>query len=160
MSKFDYTSYPVSKCMTKKVITASTDETVQSICKTMHENNIGSVVIVNRVIDGLRPIGIITERDIIHQIGSVELFVTQTPVRELMSTTVTSIDHDSSVGDAITIMHKKNIRTLPVLGKDGKMVGIITERDILSIIAKDINNPVNSLFPEGHMVDYKNEEEN
>ena len=159
MSKIDHTSYPVSKYMTKKVITASTDETVQSICKTMHENNIGSVIIVNRIIDGLRPIGIITERDIIHQIGSIELFVTQTPVRELMSTTVTSIDQDSSVGDAITIMHKKNIRTLPVLSKDGKMVGIITERDILNIIAKDINS-VNSLFPEGYMVDYKNQEAN
>jgi predicted transcriptional regulator len=76
-----------------------------------------------------------------------------------MSTTVTSIDQDSSVGDAITIMYKNNIRRLPVLDKDGKMVGIITERDILNIIAKDINS-VNSLFPEGYMVDYKNQEAN
>ena len=40
----------------------------------MHKNNIGSVVIVRRVVDGLKPIGIITERDIIHQIGKVEFF--------------------------------------------------------------------------------------
>ena len=65
---------PVSKYMTKNVITATADQTIQSICILMHEKNIGSVVIVRRAVDGLKPIGIITERDIIHQIGKVDLF--------------------------------------------------------------------------------------
>ena len=71
--------------MTKNVITATADQTIQSICILMHEKNIGSVVIVRRAVDGLKPIGIITERDIIHQIGKVDLFTTQSSVRELMS---------------------------------------------------------------------------
>ena len=43
----------------------------------MYENNIGSVVIVKREVDGFLPIGIITERDITHALGSVELFPTR-----------------------------------------------------------------------------------
>jgi CBS domain-containing protein len=128
-------STPVSKFMTKTVITATLDQTIQTVCKIMYENNIGSVVIVKREVDGFLPIGIITERDITHALGSVELFPTQTPLRELMSTNVISIKPDSSIHDAVAIMHGNNIRRLPVINDDGKMVGIITDKHILGAIA-------------------------
>lgn len=128
-------STPVSKFMTKTVITATLDQTIQTVCKIMYENNVGSVVIVKREVDGFLPIGIITERDITHALGSVELFPTQTPLRELMSTNVISIKPDSSIHDAVAIMHGNNIRRLPVINDDGKMVGIITDKHILGAIA-------------------------
>ena len=121
--------------MTKTVITATLDQTIQTVCKIMYENNIGSVVIVKREVDGFLPIGIITERDITHALGSVEIFPTQTPLRELMSTNVISIKPDSSIHDAVAIMHGNNIRRLPVINDDGKMVGIITDKHILGAIA-------------------------
>ncbi|MGC2599127.1 MAG: CBS domain-containing protein, partial [Nitrososphaeraceae archaeon] len=106
------------------------------ICSLMHKNNIGSVVIVRRVVDGLKPIGIITERDIIHQIGKVDLFSTQSSVRELMTSSgnkdLITITSDTSVSDAISTMHANNIRRLPIINsKDKKMIGIITNKDIL-----------------------------
>jgi predicted transcriptional regulator len=127
---------PVSKFMTKTVLTANVDQTIQSVCKTMHENNIGSVVIVKREIDGNRPLGIITESDIIHKIGSVELFTTQTPIRELMSSNIISIKPHNTISDAVRTMHGNNIRRLPVIDNDGKMIGIITDKDILKAIAR------------------------
>lgn len=130
--------------MTKTVITATLDQTIQTVCKIMYENNIGSVVIVKREVDGFLPIGIITERDITHALGSVELFPTQTPLRELMSTNVISIKPDSSIHDAVAIMHGNNIRRLPVINDDGKMVGIITDKHILEAIAR--KNPNATTF--------------
>ena len=137
-------STPVSKFMTKTVITATLDQTIQTVCKIMYENNIGSVVIVKREVDGFLPIGIITERDITHALGSVEIFPTQTPLRELMSTNVISIKPDSSIHDAVAIMHGNNIRRLPVINDDGKMVGIITDKHILGAIAG--KNPIATAF--------------
>jgi CBS domain-containing protein len=125
------------KFMTKTVLTANVDQTIQSVCKIMHENHIGSVIIVRKEIDGNRPLGIITESDIIHKIGSVELFTTQTPVRELMSNNIISIKPRNTISDAIGIMHGNNIRRLPVIDNDGKMVGIITDKDILKAIARN-----------------------
>lgn len=128
---------PISKFMTKKVITANVDQTIQSVCKMMHENHIGSIVIVKRGIDGNEPLGIITESDIIHQLGSVELFTTQMPVRELMSTNIISINPHNTISDAIRIMHANNIRRLPVVDDNNeKMIGIITDKDILKAIAR------------------------
>jgi CBS domain-containing protein len=126
---------PVSKFMTKTVLTANFDQTIQSVCQIMHENHIGSVVIVKREMDGNKPLGIITERDIIRKIGSVELFTTQTAIRELMSNNVISIKPHNTISDATRIMHGNNIRRLPVIDDEGKMVGIITDKDVLKAIA-------------------------
>ena len=74
----DIDTVPVSKFMTKKVITMNIDQTIQSVCKVMNENNIGGIVIIKRGMTGDEPIGMITERDIIREIGAVDLFTAQT----------------------------------------------------------------------------------
>jgi CBS domain-containing protein len=128
-------SIPISNFMTKTVITANIDHTIQSVCRIMNENKIGGVVIVERGINGNEPVGIITERDIIRKIGEVELFTTQSPIRELISNNIISIKPDNTIRDAITLMHGNNIRRLPVIDNDGKMIGIITDKDILKAAA-------------------------
>src|SRR5918912_3879782 len=120
----DIDAIPVSKYMTKTVMTASLDQTIKSVCKIMNENNLGGLVIVKRGVSGNEPVGIITERDIIRKIGEVDLFTTQTPIRELMSKNLVTIKPDNTISDAIGLMHGNNIRRLPVIDNDGKIVGI------------------------------------
>jgi len=79
----DICSLPVAKFMSKKVITAKINSTVQSVCKIMYDNNVGSVVIVKLTNGGIGPVGIITERDVVKIIGSIELFSPQLPIRPL-----------------------------------------------------------------------------
>ena len=50
--------FPVSKYMVKKVITATVSHTVQSVCKTIYENNIGCLVITKRMTSGLVPVAL------------------------------------------------------------------------------------------------------
>ena len=63
-------SIPVSSLMSKSVKTETSDQNVRAVCRIMHENNIGSVVIVNHGKDDKngnnnnKPVGIITERDL------------------------------------------------------------------------------------------------
>jgi CBS domain-containing protein len=131
----DIDTIPVSNFMTKTVMTASIDQTILSVCKIMNENNLGGVVIVKRGVSGNEPVGIITERDIIRKIGETDLFTAQTPIRELMSTNLISIKPYNTIRDATGLMHGNNIRRLPVINNDGKMVGIITDKDILKAVS-------------------------
>ena len=124
-------SEPVSTIMSANVKTATEEETIQTVCKTMYENQIGSIVVVKRTVDGINPIGIITERDIVRQIGSSELFVVQAPIRQIMSTPLVTIRPNSLMRDAIEIMRLKNISRLPVIDNKGTMVGIVTYKDLL-----------------------------
>jgi CBS domain-containing protein len=128
-------SRQVSSIMTGEVITATADETIKTVCKLMYENDIGSIVIVKRTIeDANKPVGIITERDIVRQIGLSELFVVQAPIRQIMSTPLVTIGSNNPIRDAIEIMQLKKIRRLVVIDDREKMIGIITIKDALKEI--------------------------
>jgi CBS domain-containing protein len=144
-------STPVSSLMTRNVITQTEDQNVYAVSKTMYENNIGSVVIVrnkerdNDISSSNKPIGIITERDIVRILGSLEPSFLKAPIRELMSKPLITISPNSSIKDAMQTMHLKNIRRLVVVEKEGKdnnhddnkMQGIITDKDIFRAIMKN-----------------------
>ena len=139
----DIYSLPTSKFMTKKVITAKIESTVQSVCKSMYENNVGCVVILKRTNAGVVPVGIITERDVVKIIGSLELFSPQVPIRPVMSSPLVTGSSAMTLSKAIEIMSKKNIRRLPITDKYNvpeKLIGIITEKDIVNAIVKRSRN--------------------
>lgn len=139
----DIYSLPAAKFMTKKVITAKINSTVQSVCKSMYDNNVGSVVIVKQTNGAIVPVGIITERDVVKIIGSIELFSPQVSIRPFMSSPLVTGSSATTLSKAIEIMSKKNIRRLPITDKDSvreKLLGIITEKDIINAIVKPSRN--------------------
>jgi CBS domain-containing protein len=130
----DLDTLRVCEYMTETVMTANLDQTIHSVCKIMGENNVGGIVVVKRGVSVNEPVGIITERDIIRKIGDVDVFTAQTPIRDLMSNNLISIKPDNTISDAIELMHGDNIRRLPVIDNDGKIVGIITVKEILKAV--------------------------
>jgi CBS domain-containing protein len=81
----------------------------------------------------------ITERDVVKIIGSIELFSPHVPIRPFMSSPLVTGSSAMLLSKAIEIMSKKNIRRLPITNKDSnkeKLVGIITEKDIINAIVK------------------------
>jgi CBS domain-containing protein len=123
----------VSRFMTRDVKTEKEDQNVITACRIMHENNIGCVVIVSKGdSNSEKPIGIITERDVVRLLG-LNPSLLQTPLHDIMSKPLITITIESSFKDAIQIMHQKNIRRLVIVDKQ-KMVGIITDKDIFRTI--------------------------
>jgi CBS domain-containing protein len=130
---------PVSRYMVKKVITATVGNTISNVCKRMYENNIGCLVIVKRMMGGLAPIGIITERDIVKLIGSTDLFIGNMAIRRFMSSPLVTTNTNTTLSSAIDIMNARKIRRLPVITKSKdpeNLVGIISSRDILKAIGE------------------------
>ena len=121
--------------MTKDVKTEIEDQNIQTACRRMHENNIGSIVIVKKDNhnDNYRPMGIITERDIVRVIGSLDQSLLKLPLRELMSKPLFTITPKNSIKDALHIMQEKNIRRL-VIVENEKAIGIITNKDLFNVI--------------------------
>ena len=79
-------------------------------------------------------VGIVTERDYVHLIGFSDMFLVDIPISEIMSKPLITIRKFASITDAISVMQAKNIRRLPVVDNAGKMIGIITDKDILKAI--------------------------
>ncbi|HKZ61312.1 MAG TPA: CBS domain-containing protein [Nitrososphaera sp.] len=145
-------SIAVSNAMARDVKTAKEDQTIKTIAKIMTDNNIGSVVIVKNA-DANRPVGIITERDIVRMAGAEQVLTLQISARDIMSKPVITIDATSSIKDALQQMELKNIRRLPVVDKEKKMVGIITDKDIFRALLN--SQSLVASFCESFLVEYK-----
>ena len=156
-----FESIPVSSIMTRNVIVQTEDQTIQAISKTMYENSIGNVLIVrnnirqNSIENQNNVVGIITERDVVRIVGSFDQTLYHLPVREIMSKPIISITPNSSLKNAIETMQLKNIRRLPVIEQKGKLVGIITARDIFKIIVN--NQETMSTFISSDLVPHHDE---
>ncbi len=121
----------VSEVMNRNIITMRPDGTVYEAAKLMKENNIGSVVIM----EGGELKGIVTERDLITRYIAAEdgRRPEDVKVLEIMTKDPITIRDNTDIDEAARIMIEKNIRRLIVVNYDGRVVGIISSRDILKV---------------------------
>ena len=138
----------VSSIMTSKVITVTEKQTLKELSKLMYQRNIGGIIILkdilpNNASEEDTPIGIITERDIARLVAFSSNLSTDTPTSELMSQPLITINQNSSIKDASDLMQQHNIRRLPVLDNKGKLVGIITAKDILKAMMDLLKSVMN-----------------
>ena len=113
--------------MRKNVISIDSSMTVKDAATMMDDTNVGCVVITR----GNSPIGIITERDFVKRIVSQEMDLA-TPLVDVMSFPLITVDCDDTVWEAAEIMKKNKIHKAPV-EEQGKLIGIITATDIVQI---------------------------
>jgi len=118
-------TYEVRNIMTEDLITVDADAPLMQAMKKMVEKNIGSVIVSR----GDRPVGIVTERDILKDF-CVNPRSGESRIADIMSSPLITIDAGTSLGRAADLMAEKKIRRLLVT-EDNMIKGIVTERDIM-----------------------------
>ena len=98
---------------------------VAAAAQTMVQHNIGSVVVV----EGSKPVGIITERDITKQVVKGEE-VLKGPVDDVMTKALVTAQPNMPIQEAFELMLMKKIRRLPIV-ENNSIVGIVTEKDLM-----------------------------
>ena len=115
----------VRDIMTSDIISVKTTDQVIVAIELMTKNDIGSVVVT----ENEKPVGILTERDILKKVCAKELSAKAVTAREVMSEPLITIEADSRLGEAALLMTRKDVRRLLVTDAE-KVVGIITQKDI------------------------------
>jgi len=124
----------VKDVMSKDVKVVRLDTSVKEVAATMNKFNIGSIIVVQ----GKRPVGIITERDILRRVVEPCLAPEVLSAKQVMTSPIVTINETSSLDEAAELMAKKNIKKLPVMNK-GKLVGILTFTDIVAKMPSMLN---------------------
>ena len=127
---FDSNLILVEDVMTKVIISVPTETTVFQVAKMMEQGGIGAVLVKKN--DHL--IGIITDRDYATKIVSHNLS-SDTPVEQIMSSPLITINFDESISDAAERMTSKKIRKLAVTD-NGNIIGLITSTDLVTQLSK------------------------
>lgn len=116
--------------MTKPVITINADSSVHEAAELMSKKGVGSIVITIKQ----KPVGIVTERDMVERVVAKGLDASKVKIKKIMSKPLTTVKSDMSIIEAIRTMQKKKIRRLLIIENE-KIIGIVTQRDLLRALA-------------------------
>ena len=120
----------LEKVASMHILTAASDETVASVLKIMNEHEVGSVLITEKG----TPTGIFTERDLLTRVLYKGDKLTS-KVNNFASKPLITLPLDSGAREAASLMVKKKIKRLPLVS-NGKIVGIVTARDVVEAFVK------------------------
>ena len=117
----------VRDVMSKDVRVVRPDTSVKEVVATMNKFDIGSIIVVQ----GDRPVGIITERDILRRLVEPCLAPETLTARQIMTSPVFTISETADIEETANFMARKRVKRLPVMN-NSKLVGIITYTDIVT----------------------------
>jgi len=123
-----HTAQTIREAMTSSPTTVAPGTSAQEAARLMESKDVGSLPVV----EGDRLVGMITDRDLaLRLIGEGKS--ADTPVGELASKDVVTIDPQQEVEEAARLMAEHQLRRLPVCEEDGKLVGILAQADVAQI---------------------------
>jgi signal-transduction protein with cAMP-binding, CBS, and nucleotidyltransferase domain len=113
---------------------------VLDVARLMSKNSLGSVIMIK---ENNKPLGIITERDILKKVSAENRKAQEVPAAEIMSSPVLTIKAIDSIDTAAEVMTRNKVKRLIVLEQDDSIVGVLSVSDIIrklgKILADDYN---------------------
>lgn len=120
----------VKDAMSSPVVTTNEETSSNKVARLMDENKVGAVVVTNK--EG-KPLGIITEKDLVIRVLSKNLTPEAVKAKNIMTTPLVTIEPEATISEAARKMNSMNIRRIGVLYK-GNLAGLLSSKDILSVM--------------------------
>jgi len=119
----------------RQVFIAGAKDSVYVASQLMRGYSVGNVVVT----EGSRPVGILTDRDIVVRVVAEKKDPDKTLVGDVMSAPLITIKESAGVGDGIRLMRGRGVRRLPVVDKDGQLAGIVSVDDLMDLLAEEMS---------------------
>ncbi|WP_396614796.1 CBS domain-containing protein [Lysobacter soli] len=131
---------------TSDVACISPRATVQEAAAAMQRGHVGALVVI--VDPERRPIGVVTDRDIVLKVVAKGMNAQAMSVANVMSTGIVTCKETHEIFDAIERMKENGIRRLPVTREDGKLVGVVAADDILRAVTSQLHGLSDAMLQE------------
>ena len=126
----------------KAIVTINVDSSPSAfdVARLMTKDGVGSVVVVG---EGKKPLGIITERDLLKKVSAQNKEARQIAAKDIMSSPLFTIKAIDSVETAAEAMVKNKVKRLVIVEQDGSIAGILSMSDIVKKLAKILTDDYN-----------------
>jgi CBS domain-containing protein len=116
----------VQDVMTSNPCTIDADKPVAYAAKLMKQENVG----IAPIVEGNRLVGTLTDRDIVLRVIAEGKDPQTISVREVASTAPVTVDPQEDLDEALRLMATHQVRRLPVVEEDGRVVGVLAQADV------------------------------
>lgn len=137
----------VGDICSRNVVTVRESDDLTVAARLMRDKHVGYLVVVEpNVADGtFAPVGVITDRDIIVGVVAQETDPRSLRVGDVMTRQPVLGAEDSSVSAALHHMREIGVRRLPVVGRGGRLIGVLSLDDVLDALAEELTTVAGSI---------------
>jgi CBS domain-containing protein len=123
----------------REVIVTDGSATVAAAAQLMHHHHVGSLVVVAAGDGGTRkPVGIITDRDMIMEVMALDRNPHEVKVSEVMTSKLTTARDTDDVPRTLQLMRDQGVRRVPIVNARGELVGIVATDDLLRVLSDEM----------------------
>jgi CBS domain-containing protein len=115
-------------------VVARLDETALVAARRMRDFRVGSVVVVR----DSRPIGILTDRDLVIRVIAAGLDPERTPISAIVTYEAATVPRDAEIETAARLMSERGVRRLPIVAEDGKVTGVVSTDDLVVLFTMQL----------------------
>jgi CBS domain-containing protein len=133
-------------CNRNPITVRRSDELLRA-AQLMREKHIGYLVVVEPEVadQSLRPVGVVTDRDIVVSVIAREADVRSLRVGDVMTQQPVTIEATAPLERALREMRRIGVRRLPVVGQRSELVGVLSLDEVLEVIAAQLQNVAGSI---------------
>jgi CBS domain-containing protein len=135
----------VRDVMSSPVITVEEEATANHVAELMDKHGLGCIIVTNK--EG-KPIGIITERDLVTRVLAKNLKPDSLKAKDVMTSPLITIEPSETISEAARKMSRLNIRRLGVVYR-GQLIGLVSSKDILNVMPELIETIQEKALMEG-----------
>lgn len=129
---------PINEICNREVVIVQRSSTTSEAARLMREHHVGDVVVVDDR-GGLKvPVGIVTDRDLVVEIMAPAVDQTVVTVGDIMLPDLATVRESAGVSETIEYMRAKGVRRVPVVDRNGGLIGIVALDDLLELLAEEL----------------------
>ncbi|MFM8555145.1 MAG: CBS domain-containing protein [Betaproteobacteria bacterium] len=132
----------VGTFMSREPVTCGEAFRLQQVAALMRARHVGSVVVVSGDGLGRRPVGVITDRDIVIEVVATGLDAAAITAGDIVVRPAVTAHDTDSLPEAIQKMRSRGIQRLPVVDLHGDLLGVLSSDDVLQAISHELSTPV------------------
>ncbi len=129
----------VGEICSRIVVIAERSTPVQQAARLMRDHHIGTLVVTEDEARARRPIGIVTDRDMVVQVVSADVDYHTLTVGDIMSERPATIKETAGLFETIAQMRSDGVRRLVVVDAADKLLGIVAMDDLISVLAEELS---------------------
>jgi CBS domain-containing protein len=125
-----------SEVMTREPACCEPGDSVSRVAGIMKREDVGSVPVVESHEDK-RLLGIVTDRDLVIKVLAEGTDIERSTVRDAMTPNPVSCHDDDPIDKAVKLMSERQVRRMPIVDQQGRLVGIIAQADVATRVSRD-----------------------
>jgi CBS domain-containing protein len=129
----------------REVIVVERHEALTEAARLMKTCHVGCVVVVEMHDDGRRPVGILTDRDIVLRYVSFGLPTNDVVVSEAMTSDLVTLDEEADLMETVRLMRDRSLQRLPVIDARSNLIGLVARDDAIELLAEELTDLVSAV---------------